>query len=755
MKRLGSLWNYELCLKNIPVLMEKEELYKQLLLMKKEYARKKKRLELAIQAKNSQEVPCRKKISTQLKTHPATCEMGNKEFCDKKDKINSSQVKKIDEICVSEDSLKLSCKTKNLLNIPFNSFEQKTDPIKAEIASDFKTSLPLPTKSFQSVESDCQTSGNSECSSVSLNTSKILLKTSNDTQHKWKTCLSNSFASGESTQKITPSETMKPQITISTNVRENSDLVCSSKQVNERLAVPLLQESSYIEKQNKFKPNQLETDNSLKNSSENPFDSNHISKSDEELISSEALCCGEVNMPLKCQEVSSGLQTGNDCIKNETALLNQKEVNNDTDPFQIINSSASLFNSDQKISSQSLQCCHLNQSSENQTIKIMDSLPSDHTKNSDAKEKQTEILDKLVVKQFQKDPFSVCDFQTICDLKLTRTEKIPDNNEVVSLFYTSCSVSIHRDITVCENYLVGVTKSEILFWTYTKNEDWHIIYQWKVSDYLKECSTASLHPYDSAVCVAVLGLKAQMHHSLILSTFQGLSKRSISVVVTSVVSLPTNQIIYCSLNSFELAVASSSNENTKISKIYLLEDFTAVKEEQSLESTSEKLLSLATIQRLPAGLIGLTVTNVLLIWNHTTNLLLIKVPLTDINENCCNIPTAMNLEGHVIFPVLFKEGLQLGSFVALNPTTSMVSKLLSYEKIPHFNTSLKMTSAHVFDKTFVSFNENILGLWDLFSGYLMASIYCSNISSVTVFHSVNQLWLITSQKGGCIHWYSS
>ncbi|XP_014791157.1 uncharacterized protein LOC106884335 [Octopus bimaculoides] len=740
--------------------MEKEELYKQLLLMKKEYARKKKKLELAIQAKNSQEVPCRERISTQLKTHPATCEMGNKEFCYKKDKINSSQVEKINNICVSEDSLKLSCKTKKLLNIPSNSIEQKTDPIKTEIASDFKTSFPLPTNSFQMVESDCQTSGNSDCSSVSLNTSKILLKTSNDTQHKWKTCLSNSFASGESTKKMTPnetSETMEPQITISTNVRESSDLVCSSKRVNEeRLAVPLLQESSHIEKQNDFKHNQLEIDNSLKRSNENPFDSNHISKSDEELISSEALRCAMVNIPLKCQEVSSSLQTGDDCIKNQTALLNRKEVNNDTDSLQIINSSASLFNSDQKISSQSLQCCHLNQSSKNQPIEIMGSLSSDHTKNSDAKEKQTEILDKLVVRQFQKDPFSVCDFQTICDLKLTRTEKIPDNNEVVSLLNTSCSVSIHRDFTVCENYLVGVTKSEILFWTYTKNEDWHIIYQWKVSDYLEECSTASLHPYESAVCVAVLGLKAQMHHSLILSTFQGLSKRSISVVVTSVVSLPTNQIIYCSLNSFELAVASSSNnENTKISKIYLLEDFTAVKEQQSLESTSEKLLSLAAIQRLPAGLIGLTVTNVLLIWNHTTNLLLIKVPLTDINENCCNIPTAMNLEGHVIFPVLFKEGLQLGSFVALNPTTSTVSKLLSYEKIPHFNTSLKLTSAHVFDKTFVSFNENILGLWDLFSGYLMASIYCSNISSVTVFHSVNQLWLITSQKGGCIHWYSS
>lgn len=384
-------------------------------------------MQLAIQAKNSQEVPCRKKISVQLKTHPSICETENKESCDKKDRITSSQVKKINKICDSEDSLlKLSCKTENLLNIPVNSFERKADPSKTENASDFKTRLSLPTKSFQRVESG-QTSGNSQCSSVSLTTSKVL-KTSNDTQQKWKICLSNSFASGESTNKMTPndaSETMKPQITISTNLGENSDLVhCSKRIINEeRLAVPLLQESPYIEEQSKFKHNQLEIDNVLKNSNENAFDSNHISKSDEELVSSEVLCCKD-NISHECQEVSNGSQIGDDCIKNP-ALLNQKEADSDTNSLQIINSSVSLFNSDKKTSSQSLQCCPLNQCSENQPIKIMGSLPSDYnTKSSDAKENQNEILDNLVKKQFQKDPFSVCDFQTICDLKLTRTEKV-------------------------------------------------------------------------------------------------------------------------------------------------------------------------------------------------------------------------------------------------------------------------------------------------------------------------------------------
>ncbi|GAB1607314.1 uncharacterized protein LOC115213211 [Argonauta hians] len=740
--------------------MEKEELHRQLLFMKREYARKKKKLELAIQSKHSEDSLHGKHVEKQLKKPPDSCDQGDKEFCDKKNQINGFSGNNINQHSVSKDRLKPSlntCKTETFPNIFADCLEQNTSSTIDEVP--FRTKHCAPTNLSQRSERNLQTVKDSECSSVPSNTSKISLKRKNIIQYRHKKVyLSNSVSQslGESTNKLTPEETgttLIEQVTISTKAGENADL---TPPVNEsKLPTPSLKESLQVDH---LDP--VQTNNPLQDASENHFDSSHISKSDEELVSSEVFCDYQVRSSLNKANSSHNLQSSDNCINNRPALLVKKDVNNDIGSLGVINSPASLCESEQKVSSQcSLSNQNIQTLAQCENTGQIDNLPSEPIKDSDCEEKQvnsTPVIEEPVVKPFRKPPLSSWDFQTFCDLKLIRTEKVPDgNDEVVCLLNTSCCVPIHNDFPVSEDYLVGVTTSSILFWTYTKKEDWHIIYQWKISDHFEECSSASLHPHDSAVCIAVVGLKADMCHSLMLYTFQGLSKRSVSVRVTPVVSLTCNHIIYCSLNNLELAVASmSNNEDLNISKICLMEDFSGVKEEQNLESNFEKLLSLSPIQKLPSGLIGLTVTNVLLIWNHTTNLLLIKVSLTDINKHCCYIPTAMSLEGHIIFPVLFEGGLELGNFVALNPTILTLTKLLSYEKIPHVDISWKPSSVQVFDKMVVSLNENIVGFWDLFSGCLMASIYCCNISCVTIFHSAHQpFWLITSQKG-CLHWYS-
>lgn len=355
---------------------------------------------------------------------------------------------------------------------------------------------------------------------------------------------------------------------------------------------------------------------------------------------------------------------------------------------------------------------------------------------------------------------SLCDSdklndQTFQDFKKAESFRLPCNNEeVVSLLNSRFCPGYNDFSPVTRDLLVCVTQYSIYFWKLTKVAQWEIVHQQQITE-LERCCHASLHPLQKGIGVATVLVSTEGQSQLVLHIFQiqedmGKS-HSLPVILPQI-----HKLIFSSLSSCSMAVARTSSDKTiDICKYSFSENLTSVKSILTLDFSSEKLLSLSAVQGLPAALLGFTATNIIFIWNHIANVLLTRISLRDIMVKSCRLPSAFTEQGHIVFPLIFDDGPEQGCLLAVNPNTDVVIKLLSYQRhlLPEAKSDSRM--ALILNENLLSVQDNVLGIWDLYSGCLLACVSSLGMTCMTMLHSNKEILLVTGHRQSCLHIYRS
>ncbi|CAE1256840.1 unnamed protein product [Acanthosepion pharaonis] len=242
-----------------------------------------------------------------------------------------------------------------------------------------------------------------------------------------------------------------------------------------------------------------------------------------------------------------------------------------------------------------------------------------------------------------------------------------------------------------QDLLVCVTQCSIYFWKLTKVAQWEIVHRQQITE-LEQCCHASLHPLQKGIGVATVLVSTEGQSQLVLHIFQiqeDMGKNhSLPVILPQIHKLIFSSLSSCSM----AVARTSSDKTIDICKYSFSENLTSVESILTLDFLSEKLLSLSAVQGLPAALLGFTTTNIIFIWNHIANVLLTKISLCDIMVKSCRLPSAFTEQGHIVFPLIFDDGPEQGCLLAVNPNTDVVIKLLSYQRhlLPESKSDSKM-----------------------------------------------------------------